>query len=471
VWPASGARDAVLCVAIGAQSIEAGILADGRWIDASLVELPIVAAAGLDGLVQALGQLPLVPTPAAAHDTAHDAAATSATIRRIRVVIADHWLCAGQVPFSAALRRSETATAFARACLKAAGSDIDTSDIVRIDDGAHLQPRLAVVYPARVIAALDALAQRLRASLEAVLPLSVAAWHACMPPAQKRPSALAVVDDGLILLATGRKKMLDVIVRRDLRTHVDQASIDGRLRDLWERARLRDAQWADVELGVLSLSEASATHTAYGPGLSPMDLSPRHAVAGASVGLQLAFACASARLDVDACAGRVKPNQWAWAAAAAIGVLSLSVMHVAWQAHREAVRVAQTIEQVNSAAVTEVTEPAWTREETSKARAINTAVRQLNLPFSDIVRALQPPRDIRVAVLGLEVLETASQTGASGPTVKVVAEAKTGAEMARYVGFLMDSRPFADAYLVHHEIVDSAGERPFRFTVEVRAKS
>ncbi len=465
--PANKPPGAVLCISIGAQSIEAGILAAGRWVDGSLAELTIDTAAGLDGLLHGISQLPLrLPL-----SVEQGAGLTSGTIRRIRVVVADHWLSVGQIPFSPALKRSESAMAFARTCLGAAGSDVAPLDVVRIDDGAYLQPRLAVVYPARLIAALETLAQHLQATLDAVVPLSVAAWRATMPTTRQRSSALAVVDDGLVLLVTGRKDVLDVVVRRDLASQEEHTSIDRQPVHLWERMRLRDPQWTDVDLRVLSLATASTAHETYGTGPSPIALFARHAVAGAPVRLQLAFAAASMRLVVDACAIRPGLNRWSWAAAAVIVGLSLTMVHAAWQVHREAARVAQAIEERNGASTTEVAEPNWTREELSKVRAVNAAVRQLNLPFSDIVRALEPPRDIRVAVLGLEVLDTGSVNGGSGPTVKVVAESKTGAEMARYVGFLQDSRPFADAYLVHHEIVEFAGERPFRFTVEVRAKS
>jgi hypothetical protein len=61
-------------------------------------------------------------------------------------------------------------------------------------------------------------------------------------------------------------------------------------------------------------------------------------------------------------------------------------------------------------------------------------------------------------------------TGSGSPgrasSVKIVAEARTGSEMARYVAFVGQRKPFARAYLTRHEIVEAVAERTYRFTVE-----
>jgi hypothetical protein len=106
------------------------------------------------------------------------------------------------------------------------------------------------------------------------------------------------------------------------------------------------------------------------------------------------------------------------------------------------------------------TAPAWRREELSKVRAVNKAVRELNLPIAAILRALRPPRDIRVAVLGVDAASSEAQS------IKIVAEAASGAEMARYVGVISGREPFSAAYLIKHEIDEKSPGRPYRFTVD-----
>lgn len=72
--------------------------------------------------------------------------------------------------------------------------------------------------------------------------------------------------------------------------------------------------------------------------------------------------------------------------------------------------------------------------------------------------------DLRVAVLSLTTTPATSSSQAS--RVKIVAEARTGADMARYVAFLAERKPFTGAYLSEHEIDENAPERPYRFTLE-----
>jgi hypothetical protein len=64
----------------------------------------------------------------------------------------------------------------------------------------------------------------------------------------------------------------------------------------------------------------------------------------------------------------------------------------------------------------------------------------------------------------------------SRPTLKVHAEAPASTDMTRYVAFLSDRKPLNHAYLVRHEVPDSAAAQAgspraaYRFTVEVAWK-
>ena len=113
----------------------------------------------------------------------------------------------------------------------------------------------------------------------------------------------------------------------------------------------------------------------------------------------------------------------------------------------------------------------WSREELAKVQAVNAAVRELNLPIAALLRALEPARDIHVAVLSVETTGGAGVAGGAaaevgGASVRIEAEARTSADMLRYVAFVSERKPFTRAYLTQHEVRSATGERPYRFTVE-----
>ena len=105
--------------------------------------------------------------------------------------------------------------------------------------------------------------------------------------------------------------------------------------------------------------------------------------------------------------------------------------------------------------------------------AVRAAVRQLNVPIGALVKALQPPKDIRVALLGLDVVagkngpEQHTPTDAAG-ILKIAAEARTPQEMTTYVAFLADQPLFQSVYLVKHELNATSAERPYRFLLEAQ---
>lgn len=113
------------------------------------------------------------------------------------------------------------------------------------------------------------------------------------------------------------------------------------------------------------------------------------------------------------------------------------------------------------------------RELDEQAKAVRVAVRQLNAPFGALIKSLQPPKDIRVALLGLDLVagggkaEEPAGSGASG-ALKVMAEARTPQEMATYTAFLSDQAIFQSVYLVKHELYATSAERPYRFLLEAQ---
>jgi hypothetical protein len=108
------------------------------------------------------------------------------------------------------------------------------------------------------------------------------------------------------------------------------------------------------------------------------------------------------------------------------------------------------------------------RDLEAHAKVVAEAVRQLNLPVAKLFAALQPPKDIRVALLALDLN---AKTGSGGSSLlKITAEARTPQEMMAWVAFLDEQALFQSVYLVKHELAVSqgGGEPGWRFLLEAQ---
>ena len=105
------------------------------------------------------------------------------------------------------------------------------------------------------------------------------------------------------------------------------------------------------------------------------------------------------------------------------------------------------------------------RELEAHAKIVSEAVRQLNLPVAEMFKALQPPKDIRIGLLALDLN---AKSSSSGSLLKIQAEARTPQEMMAYVAFLDEQPLFKSVYLVKHELALGAGEPAYRFLLEAQ---
>ena len=467
MWRARGRAGATLFVVIGAQRAECAVSAGGQWLSGSLRE---VRFDPVQGVASAVGA-PVAAMERLAGELREwcetQASSKRPDIDRVYVVIADVWLAVAAVPWSESLRVPAQSFAFARSQLEAAGHEAEASDIVRLDDASFGQPRLAVAYPALLLSSLEALARGLGANLSSVLPLSVAAWNAFAPRNRSTLDALAVLDEGMLLVAHGQRRMADVLVR----TGADWAeATSGRsalLRQVWQRMRLRDAQLSGVrELRLLNLTGQPMPVDAAGTDVIVVAQQPEaaggHAV---SEGLRLAALGPShTPFDVVTARPGLTPVR------CAVAALALAVAAAwTWQAWRTSELAAALSQQVIALQHERGVAPRavpLNREQAARVQAVNSAIRELNFPAAALLRALQPPPDIQVAVLSVDLSAAPSADASRASVVKIVAEARTPAAMARYVGFVGERKPFSGAYLTRHEIADTAPDRPYRFNVE-----
>lgn len=467
MWPAKSKAGATLFVVIGAQRAECAVSAGGQWLKDSFRE---VRFDPVQGAASAVG------TPLAAMERLADelrqwhetpASSERAGISRVCVLVADVWLAVAAVPWSESLRVPALSRAFACGQLEAAGHEIDASDTVRLDDASFGQPRLAVAYPATLLSSLEALAGGLGAELSSVLPLSVGAWNSFALRERARLDAVAVLDEGILLIAHGQRRLADVSVRTGAEWAEPGSKRGSLLRQLWQRMRLRDGQLSAVrELRLLNLSGHAMPSESTGADVIAVEQRPA-ASGGHAIpeGLRLA-ALGQWNTPFDAVPARPAITLVRFAVAALALATAAAWTWQAWRISEQAAVLSQQASALQRDRGIVPRAAPLNREQAARVQAVNSAIRELNFPAAALLRALQPPPDIQVAVLSVDLSSASSADGSGYPVVKIVAEARTPAAMARYVGFVGERKPFSGAYLTRHEIVDTAPERPYRFNVE-----
>ncbi len=90
-----------------------------------------------------------------------------------------------------------------------------------------------------------------------------------------------------------------------------------------------------------------------------------------------------------------------------------------------------------------------------QVKIVGDAVRQLNVPVTRIIKMVQAPGDIHVALLALDL---------NLGTLKISGEAEGAQDMMNYVAFLSEQPLFSSVYLVKHEQTGNA----YRFQLEAQ---
>ena len=93
--------------------------------------------------------------------------------------------------------------------------------------------------------------------------------------------------------------------------------------------------------------------------------------------------------------------------------------------------------------------------------AINRAIRQLNLPWEQIISEVESRLSPEIALLAFE-------PQAAHQLLRLQGEASSAQAMLDFVGDLEDPAFFRKTALIHHEIDESDPNRPVRFIVEAQ---
>ncbi|WP_229219916.1 hypothetical protein [Rugamonas fusca] len=160
----------------------------------------------------------------------------------------------------------------------------------------------------------------------------------------------------------------------------------------------------------------------------------------------------------------------------AAGLLALAPAAINWSARQQAVsRLESQLAQARPRPIARPARaPAEQRALEQQVKAVAAAVRQLNLPVARLIKTVQPPRDVRVALLALDLnSQPAADAGAGTSTtpagaLKIAAEAETMQDMINYLAFLNQQPLFQSVYLVKHEMNANAPDHPYRFQMEAQ---
>ncbi|MCL2876152.1 MAG: hypothetical protein FWF12_07670 [Betaproteobacteria bacterium] len=395
-----------------------------------------------------------------------------------RVLVSDQWAPSASVPWSASQYRSSAAIAEALGELRETGHDVASAGLIRVDDAPLRQPRLAVCYPAPLLEFVDQLSTALRTRPRSIMTLSALAWRGRDEPAPMpvRPErVLAIVESGnQVILVRGQRSSacIDEVVirplqRDDVRLPAERglpaavAAIVQRLG--WDAEPLPEKPDA-ASFSVIDLTASDPLTGVTGPLAWWVKPEGRRDVASAH--------------PLDAVARLARPSLFKLFVLAAVVGSAAWLSVVLWRSEE---RLQSALAKVSAAerVVNVPAAPPPSMDQIKRIAAVNAVIADLNVPLPRLLRALQAPEDIRVALLGLELVAARERVGGAGdirssrPTLKILAEAPSSRDMTRYVAYLADRKPLSQAYLVRHEAPDSAegamsgGRAAYRFTVEV----
>ena len=146
---------------------------------------------------------------------------------------------------------------------------------------------------------------------------------------------------------------------------------------------------------------------------------------------------------------------------------AVGIGYVLWQ-HAQLQKTLQTIEekqqrdQARLQSRAEVKAPiVESTLDAQQAKMVNLAIKQLNLPWRDLLQTLEQATPKEIALLTLD-------PDAKNRTLRVQAESKNSLDMTAYLKKLRQAGLFESVILTRHEVNEQDSNRPLRFQFEAR---
>lgn len=458
-------KGTAMYLVVGARQLHAAVDVKGQWRSGAAVDLFAEGDsqtkpsrhAPWAGALQTLSDQLLSGTPAQPP--------VSLTGLRVVVVVAEHWLLYDTLAWQGALASGDLPSAVASQ-LQTIGADLSLPAVVRYEEAGWGRARWAVAYPAELMLALEQFAQRLGARLASVMPMvCLVVRHMQQHTPTSRLYAYSEAQT-FTVVEVERGRVLSVLQRPlPASTHANGFVEVNTVARLWRSLQMRSPHWASVgELPFLAPAEMVTEKN--GPadtGLKRLTWPAcETGVTSPMLPALRNFQATSDPLNAVASWPRAPGLQMLvfTLVVAALGLLAWKLTVNA----RALKHIPSAERSVETNRLSGTPKP-LTKMQQEQVVATNAAVRQLNLPAAQILRALKPPPDLRVALLGVDMSD--SSGGLSTAKVKIDAETRTGEEMTQYVAFLTQRKPFTQVYLVRHEVMQKMPDSPWRFTLEV----
>lgn len=443
-----------LYVHVGSMQVQGALCIRGEWQANSLVTVQMPAwgsASHLDrwGVIAAALQSFVREMKPVLSEREDD-------LRLMHVVLAHEWIEHARLPWSSEFSKGVDEASI-RAAVHAQSRLSDMRDTIRVDATGWQEARWAVVYQQPLLELVQSAAQTLHLDCITVLPEAAVVSSAITSKKNERSVFGYVADQSLRMIEVHDGRVMSVLQRPVVGQSLDDAA------QVWQAVCLRSPHWQGQKLDLLvddisnTNSKNDVLRTLPWPQASqktvPSMLRSLLATDSANHALNAVEAPTHGKLG------------WLKLSLMLMGILMLSLGGKWWHGHEYLAQLRQSTAstQQTSSSIKEVN--TLSKQQLEQLRASNAVIRQLNLPVSQLLKAIEAPKDIRVALLGVDLNDVGSEN--SLPKLKINAEALTGEDAARYVAFLSDRKPFVSAYMLRHEIQQNTQERAWRFAVEL----
>jgi hypothetical protein len=454
VWQADKNRSGFY-MHVGSTQVQAAVCIQGAWHTDSLVTVPITSArqpgdqASWDSLAKALELLNQAMKPKLSKWVGQRL--------KMHVVLAHEWIDQASLPWTNGLANGMSAAAIRTGISEQMGST-EAQDEVRAEASGWQKPRWALVYKKRLMELLESCAQTLNLVAETLLPEAAVVGTAVTVNTRAQFVCAYVADQTLRMLEIQKGKVYAVLQRPMVGEQDSKA-----VAQVWQGVSLRSPHWQEQEFILLTDAKTSTQGVQATFRTQPW---PQASQASIPCMLRALSQMAGSRHDLNAFDTRNRGARLL--AILPLLLMGLLIIGLGGKWLQDAQRLKQV--RLSNASVLQGVSAKQPSNSLNKAQleqmaASNAAIRQLNLPVEQLLKALQAPKDIRVALLGVDLNDAGSES--SLPKLKVNAEALTGEDAARYVAFLADRKPFVSAYMVRHEIQQNMPEKAWRFTMEL----
>lgn len=397
-------------------------------------------------------------------------------VNKIRVLIADSWLVVTELPLQNQSIRENIRQREIYTKIVTSGYEIDPADTIRSSTITNGATSLAIVYPSIILNALEQLSKELNASLESVLALSAAAWNINFnnnlesKNQANRSNVQIVIDEGIIIFSRSSTENVLILGESSVRTNIDiNKDLYQQIYTNWLRLIMRDNRMKHVRCAdLLDLTNSDELKEKKDVFFKNNKILKQN---NTSVPLRLILAAqvSGVNSDFDAISTSADLKFLQWSIVLSLFLVALVLVFKLLDTNSNIQALSAKMKLQNNQLQTKKTDKTLSAEKVVKVKAVNEAIKALNFPLAFILRELEPPRDIKVALLSLENSPDGSSS-LNSSKFKIVAEAKNSLDMTNYVAFVSSRKSFSNAYLLQHEINLNLTDRPYRFTLEATWK-